>query len=1293
MTFAGIIGNRLGDAAPPGEIEQLAASLRECDSRWRSLGMDRRLDREGLCRPEEIRYRKALDYYEGEDMRSHRIVKKLEGYRPCLTTNAITLCQRLCGKDLWELIRREARTITLGTASKAGWTQHPWINGCMRNRMLTRCGPDGIYCWSNSALDLVAKGTASDRRPPSMEPGDGVLLEGCNYGGWWVEMENLKTPLERHRRRIAVLRSGGGFPSIVNLRAEEIPADHLIEQDLRIDIENLSEWEGADQLDSLEILGEPRDPAGIKLELEFTAKILGVIRQENKPDQLQSWAKYAQDLSSRYIQADAWLQLELTPGYIMEQSGNYYAEVPEGTLPFPTVPYEKAEAVLPHGEGLREYIIAVTTHAEEYLSPEKCFPKSDTLAAVKATLEVTRSTYNDVAGGIAEGNLMLLAALVNPDEPPRTPAESLTTMPRFRANRSTNQSETLVNRTVSKPAKEPPTLDTGIQEWLLAIGQRSREIPGPPAPVGLSSELQALWEANHGDQVWGLMKDRAGHYEVIDGNLPGLEWQKTQVITTYDQVATLQLTAPLSPVVDMVDDLVFHLHSGGNGALRAPNRLQDLEGLTDDQMSARLQRFRAFEQASMNHLFEVNKRVATQCRRRLHLAVAQQGFEDAGTPEVITPREARGITSMLAGAIGIGSGIAGYVIGLWGSKPHAGAEVTGLRGAVTTLHSRTSALIRTEGLLKAKLEDTDQGLGATRRGALVNSATLAACEGSNVVVDGLREVRQGRVPLGLFHNVSEMVNVLRELETEVMVPHELALLLDANQYPEQLMLWQAKGFIERAPREQPLDPSQNSPQEWAIGRWSHNNTLAGDLGDGAELPAVAQDDVLDNSFTKNALHPRHAEGMRKDFLTNVWNLKVNVEIPAGSPHDKTYFRLEPAEPLFEANGQVFQLKLDEVLLRSVDGTSLISMSTQDLGTCTQIRLTGRTFCPRRVLTKQASCGISLLEGKMDKSCLSNIRMWPRQVPYCHNTGGGLQFLVYIPEDTQLQIRCGKETLWTPRPGHGLKKVTLQPLCQLRLKDRITTVLPRLDKRGDLWVEGTEVDLGQALKGAEFMTPTKWGRIEAELSNKRNENRPLKIIMDQLDREEQEGIPDYIDKKMSIWGEVVLGAILVFTIIFIMVIWCVFSGRHKLVYSMLEGADIRGSKHEKITDSQGKQLNSFMEKLTEESKGQRLLKGELDSVQSNLGERKKELVALQGMVKELVPKVQKIEGQIESQKEADRTEEKNLAPVADPIALADYTYSGLFPARDDMEIGYSNGPAPFWQRRGVHRSVVYRKSEK
>ena len=183
------------------------------------------------------------------------------------------------------------------------------------------------------------------------------------------------------------------------------------------------------------------------------------------------------------------------------------------------------------------------------------------------------------------------------------------------------------------------------------------------------------------------------------------------------------------------------------------------------------------------------------------------------------------------------------------------------------------------------------------------------------MVDGLREVRQGRVPLGLFHNVSEMVNVLRELETEVMVPHELALLLDANQYPEQLMLWQAKGFIERAPREQPLDPNQNPPQEWAIGRWSHNNTLAGDLGDGAELPAAAQDDVLDNSFAKNALHPRHAEGMRKDFLTNVWNLKVNVEIPAGSPHDKTYFQLEPAEPLFEANGQVFQLTLNEVRIK------------------------------------------------------------------------------------------------------------------------------------------------------------------------------------------------------------------------------------------------------------------------------------------------------------------------------------------------------------------------------------------
>ena len=73
------------------------------------------------------------------------------------------------------------------------------------------------------------------------------------------------------------------------------------------------------------------------------------------------------------------------------------------------------------------------------------------------------------------------------------------------------------------------------------------------------------------------------------------------------------------------------------------------------------------------------------------------------------------------------------------------------------------------------------------------------------------------------------------------------------------------------------------------------------------LSAAAQKDVLDNLFRGEALHPGHSRGMRDDYLTNVWNLKVNLEVPAGSQQDQSFACLEPAEPLFEINGRVLYL--------------------------------------------------------------------------------------------------------------------------------------------------------------------------------------------------------------------------------------------------------------------------------------------------------------------------------------------------------------------------------------------------
>ena len=105
----------------------------------------------------------------------------------------------------------------------------------------------------------------------------------------------------------------------------------------------------------------------------------------------------------------------------------------------------------------------------------------------------------------------------------------------------------------------------------------------------------------------------------------------------------------------------------------------------------------------------------------------------------------------------------------------------------------------------------------------------------------------------------------------------------------------------------PLIVVENATSRLSGGLWSHNDTIAGNLSRSMVISAAAQKDVLDNLFRGEALHPGHSRGMRDDYLTNVWNLKVNLEVPAGSQQDQSFTRLEPAEPLFEINGRVLYL--------------------------------------------------------------------------------------------------------------------------------------------------------------------------------------------------------------------------------------------------------------------------------------------------------------------------------------------------------------------------------------------------
>ena len=89
--MAGTLLSHFCAGVPPGVVRQLMNKVKECKVRWRDQGVTGKRNHKALCRPEIIKYREALGYYDGVDMRSQRIVKQLNGHRPTSLALAQTL--------------------------------------------------------------------------------------------------------------------------------------------------------------------------------------------------------------------------------------------------------------------------------------------------------------------------------------------------------------------------------------------------------------------------------------------------------------------------------------------------------------------------------------------------------------------------------------------------------------------------------------------------------------------------------------------------------------------------------------------------------------------------------------------------------------------------------------------------------------------------------------------------------------------------------------------------------------------------------------------------------------------------------------------------------------------------------------------------------------------------------------------------------------------------------------------------------------------------------------------------
>ena len=579
-----------------------------------------------------------------------------------------------------------------------------------------------------------------------------------------------------------------------------------------------------------------------------------------------------------------------------------------------------------------------------------------------------------------------------------------------------------------------------------------------------------------------------------------------------------------------MDDLTFHvdvtksqakekfdettrLDEGGGGwfwsSLKSPRDHAQFKKGSQDQMVKKAETFRMFEQAGIDHSLETNANIAKHCQRRAYLEVYRQGFKsfdattsiDKLTQGKVLVRTRKSVASAVISAV---SGLGGVLIGLAGSRPHLGVVVKGLQDAVFNLHRRTGAMIRAESVMKLKFSKLDQDVAAVRRGILSSSATTAICEGSRTIRNTLSKLDNDEVPLELFRDRDEMIKILEEVERDLLEPNGLELIANSTEFPDQLLSWRGRGHLSVIPRESVLVEGDPDPveQKGELGfPWTHDNldlsqtTL--DISD-SNLNTKYKEDLLDNMYRKNVKHRIHKVGKRPDYLENVWNLKINIEVPtkeSGKGHRFTQIR--PAEQLFAIGGRIVHFNINEIIVNDQENNTGY-IKDKDFKECQVLKSQSQVVCPSRIIQFKKGCSSELIKGTLHQECLKYMKFWPVNQPYIRSPRNNLDFVVYVPPGQGLDLKCGRELTWTRRGYSGLNSLRAQPTCKIRIGNLIRTVLPKMVVNKNLGVNyDSDLKIRDALLQASYIKQIGPDNLLKKIHNNTNEAQTLHDIFDEL----------------------------------------------------------------------------------------------------------------------------------------------------------------------------------------------------
>ena len=587
--------------------------------------------------------------------------------------------------------------------------------------------------------------------------------------------------------------------------------------------------------------------------------------------------------------------------------------------------------------------------------------------------------------------------------------------------------------------------------------------PTNKLPLGLMEDIQEEWFAE-GEDKWTKITEKINHEGLeeipVDGIPMNPTWSIEGAMVVFTQYVTLGLVSPLSAAMDAINDATFHMESdermhkakysaGANPVqeaqdLEVPLSLKSPRGHTlfgkGSGAKARVEQYPIIHHGTMDHVLDVDSRRISDCNARAKQAVAQLGrvmeVDDPNRRETrnawkaVISAGAKQLTGI--GRIGIG------LLNLGGQMSHVIQKAQGLIGAISSIRSKSAAIIQAEASLIGTSQPGDQGTGALRRGVLANAVTGAVCGTSKKVVNIVDSLRKGRVPKELFSSVTELNDTMNMVKEKLLQPIKMQLMLDD---PNSLMDYQASGYIRESKRKTEIQAEDETRfQKGSMGHaWVKGDpeTVVTAVPVADRGNAKVELGIRGNLYRKYAVHKAHSTGMRDRFFTTVQNLVVKVQIPVTTSRTKPWLRLRPERELYMIANKPFIFKGEYTIFQTTDTDTqsiVVSVRNEDLESCKQ--LSGHNFiaCPAEYVKERKSCEEGMLTNRVGIDCLDKFERWSEDKAYLRQVGRTTKYIAYIPEGKRLEIRCPSGGLqpWSPPSTSGYLEVQVQPYCVVRL---------------------------------------------------------------------------------------------------------------------------------------------------------------------------------------------------------------------------------------------------------------------